>query len=320
MIELSDVTYTYKTKYQTVNALDGVSYRFVPGRFYAVVGSSGSGKSTLLSLVAGLDTPSSGSVIFNDKDTRNLNRDKYRLEHVSVIYQSLNLFPLLTAMENVTFNLEYKGTRGSKARKLASEKLESVGIDKGKHGRRPSMLSGGEQQRVAIARALAANTEIILADEPTGSLDSQNSTNVIALLKELAASENVCLIVVTHDPEVAESADVVIRLSDGKILEIIDRADSQAYVEEELQPSTYNIAIPSPEPVNPQPQTQPRPHPQQPSQQEPIQEQLQPQPTQRRPKSTRKSAPEPITTAPATTDSEEYSLEDIMKEFGKDNW
>lgn len=220
MIELSDVVYTYKSKYQKVNALDGVSYRFLPGKFYAIVGRSGSGKSTLLSLMAGLDTPTSGSVVFNESDTKKLDRDKFRLRHVSVIYQSLNLFPLLTAMENVTFNLEYKGTRRKKAKKLAAEKLESVGIEENKHKRFPSMLSGGEQQRVAIARALAAGTEIMLADEPTGNLDTENSTNIISLLKELAVSENVCLIVVTHDPEVAKRADVVIRLSDGKIIEV----------------------------------------------------------------------------------------------------
>jgi len=276
MIELKDVKYTYKTKYQKVNALDGVSYSFDTGKFYAVVGSSGSGKSTLLSLVAGLDTPTTGEVLFSGKDTRKLNRDKYRLEHVSVIYQSLNLFPLLTAIENVTFNLEYKGTRRSKARKLAADKLESVGIDKSKHGRRPSMLSGGEQQRVAIARALAANTEIILADEPTGSLDSENSRNVIVLLKELAASENVCLIVVTHDPDVAAAADEVIRLSDGKIIGITERANEQMHVEDVKVPEQIVLS--------------------------------------------EKSAHEPIITESQPSDSEEYSLDDIMKEFGKSDW
>ena len=216
---LYDVGYTYKSKYQTVTALGGVSYEFRPGYFYAIVGRSGSGKTTMLSLMAGLDVPTSGSVAFGEKSTKDINRDKFRLEHVSVIYQSLNLFPLLTAIENVMFPLEYCGMSRSKAKKLAVEKLESVGIDKPKHRRLPSMLSGGEQQRVAIARALAAKSEVILADEPTGNLDSENSLNIVQLLKDLAVSENVCVIVVTHDPAVAERADVVIKLSDGLIVD-----------------------------------------------------------------------------------------------------
>jgi len=215
---LENVEYTYKSKYQTVTALGGVSYEFLPGKFYAIVGRSGSGKTTMLSLMAGLDIPTNGIVSFGDKDTKDIDRDKFRLEHVSVIYQSLNLFPLLTAIENVTFPLEYTGMSKSEAKKIASEKLESVGIDKNKHNRLPSMLSGGEQQRVAIARALASKSEVILADEPTGNLDTENSMNIVELLKELAISENVCVIVVTHDPAVAEKADIVIKLSDGKII------------------------------------------------------------------------------------------------------
>ena len=216
-LTINDVSYSYKSKYQTVQALDGVSYTFEPGKFYAVIGRSGSGKTTLLSVIAGLDVPKSGSIVFGEKDTKKMDRDKLRLEHISVIYQSLNLFPLLTAIENVTFPLEYRGISGKKAKETAREKLESVGIDTSKHRRLPSMLSGGEQQRVAIARALASKTEIILADEPTGNLDTENSMNIVQLLKNLAVSENVCVIVVTHDPAVAECADVVIELSDGKI-------------------------------------------------------------------------------------------------------
>ena len=223
MLDIKNVTYTYKSKYQEVNALDNVNFAFETGKFYAIVGRSGSGKTTLLSLMAGLDIPTSGTIQYDSKSTSELNRDKYRLENVSVIYQSLNLFPLLTAIENVTFNLEYRGVKKAEAEKIAADCLEKVGIDKSMHNRLPSMLSGGEQQRVAIARALTANTEIILADEPTGNLDSENSKNVIALLRKFATSEHVCLIVVTHDPEVAESADVVIRFSDGKIVEVLEK-------------------------------------------------------------------------------------------------
>jgi len=217
MMTLNDVRYTYKNKYQTVHALDGVSYEFQTGKFYAVVGRSGSGKTTLLSLLAGLDIPTSGAVVFGGEDTKRIDRDNLRLEHVSVIYQSLNLFPLMTVMENVTFPMEYRGMTKAEAQKIAAKRLEAVGIDSQKHNRLPSMLSGGEQQRVAIARALANKAEVILADEPTGNLDTENSENIVGLLKNLAVSENVCVIVVTHDPDVADSADAVIRLSDGRI-------------------------------------------------------------------------------------------------------
>lgn len=216
-MRLVDVAYTYKTKHQSVRALDGVSFEFERGKFYAIVGKSGSGKTTMLSVMAGLDIPTDGIVAFGDTDTTQIDRDKFRLEHVSIIYQSLNLFPLLTVMENVTFPLTYKGVPKDEAESIATEKLESVGIDNEKFRRLPSMLSGGEQQRVAIARALASKSEIVLADEPTGNLDSENSMNIVKLLKDLAASENVCVMVVTHDPAVAECADVVLRISDGKI-------------------------------------------------------------------------------------------------------
>jgi len=217
-LSLKDVRYVYKMKAHTVNAVDGIDYEFQPGTFYAIVGRSGSGKTTLLSMIGGLDIPTSGSISFNEKDTKNIDRDRFRLDHVSIIYQSLNLLPLLTAIENVMFPLTYRGIPKAEAKKIAIEKLESVGIVPTMFKRLPSMLSGGEQQRVAIARALAAKTEIILADEPTGNLDTENSDNIVNLLKDLASRENVCVIVVTHDMAVAEKADVVVKISNGQIL------------------------------------------------------------------------------------------------------
>jgi len=221
-LSLLDVKYEYRNKYQTVHALAGVSCTFERGRFYAVIGKSGSGKTTMLSMLAGLDNPTSGRVtISSEKGTRSvrkMDKDKYRLNHISVIYQGLNLFPLLTAIENVMFPLEYKRIGKAKARKIAAAKLKSVGIDESMFRRLPSMLSGGEQQRVAIARALANKTEFLLADEPTGNLDTENSANIVLLLKELAKSENICVVVVTHDPAVSEQADIVLSISDGKIV------------------------------------------------------------------------------------------------------
>ena len=218
-LTVNNVKYEYRSKYQVVRALAGVSYNFERGRFYSVVGKSGSGKTTLLSLLAGLDNPTEGQILVGDRDVAKIDRDKYRLEHVSVIYQAYNLFPLLTAIENVMFPLEYKKMPKAEARRKAIEKLESVGLDASKHKRLPSMLSGGEQQRVAIARALANDTEFILADEPTGNLDTENSANIVSLLKDLAKKENVCVIVVTHDMDVASEADIMLKLSDGMVVD-----------------------------------------------------------------------------------------------------
>ena len=217
-LALEDVKYEYKGKYQTVHALAGVNYEFRRGRFYALMGKSGSGKTTLLSMLAGLDNPTNGDVFADGMSIRGVNRDLYRLRHISVIYQNLNLFPLLTALENVMFPLIYKKTPKGEARKVAAEKLLSVGIDELMFRRLPAMLSGGEQQRVAIARALANKTEVILADEPTGNLDSENGAIIVRLLKDLAKEDNLCVIVATHDASVSEQADEVLRVVDGVII------------------------------------------------------------------------------------------------------
>ena len=217
-LSLKDVKYEYRNKYQTTHALAGINYTFMRGRFYAIVGKSGSGKTTLLSMIAGLDNPTSGEVMVGETCVAGADRDKLRLEHISVIYQSLNLFPLLTVIENVMFPLEYKKIPRTEARRVAASKLRSVGIGEKMYKRLPSMISGGEKQRVAIARALANNTEFILADEPTGNLDSENSKNIILLLRKLAGDENVCVIAVTHDPEVAAVADVILKINDGVLV------------------------------------------------------------------------------------------------------
>ena len=218
-LTLDNVKYTYKSKYQTVNALKGISFEFHPGRFYALVGRSGSGKTTLLSLLAALDLPSEGAVLYRDTSTAELDRDIYHRDTVAVIYQSYNLLPLLTVMENVTFPLELKKIPAAKAKAIAEEKLRAVGLDETYFKRLPAMLSGGEQQRVAIARALASDAKIILADEPTGNLDTENSDIVFSLLQRLAHEEGYCVIVVTHDTSIAEKSDEVLRLKDGMLQE-----------------------------------------------------------------------------------------------------
>lgn len=214
-LSAKEVFYEYRNSFQTVKAVNGISYDFEPGRVYAVVGVSGSGKTTFLSLLAGLDIPTEGKIEFDGNATSDIDRDNYRLNHVSVIYQNFNLFYHLTVLENAAYPLYVKKMPKAAAEELAKEKLLKVGITESQFERLPNMLSGGEQQRVAIARALACGSEIILADEPTGNLDSKNSRNIVEILKNLAHEENRCVIIVTHDPSVAEAADIVLKMEDG---------------------------------------------------------------------------------------------------------
>ncbi len=216
-LQVSDVVYTYQTKYQTVRALNGVDAEFVPGHMYAVVGASGSGKTTLLSLLAGLDVPTDGDIFWDGTPTSKLDRDAYRREHVSVIYQNFNLFAHLTALENAAYPLYMRKMPRGEANDIARDRLFSVGMKEEQFSRMPNMLSGGEQQRTAIARALSAGSEVVLADEPTGNLDSENSKNIVDILKRLSYEEERCVIVVTHDPLVAGAADVTLQIKDGKI-------------------------------------------------------------------------------------------------------
>lgn len=214
-LSAKEVFYEYRNSFQTVKAVNGISYDFEPGRVYAVVGVSGSGKTTFLSLLAGLDIPTEGKIEFDGNATSDIDRDNYRINHVSVIYQNFNLFYHLTVLENAAYPLYVKKMPKAAAEELAKEKLLKVGITESQFKRLPNMLSGGEQQRVAIARALACGSEIILADEPTGNLDSKNSRNIVEILKNLAHEENRCVIIVTHDPSVAEAADIVLKMEDG---------------------------------------------------------------------------------------------------------
>lgn len=217
IITAENIIYTYKTRYQTVYAVNDVSAEFEAGRFYAIVGASGSGKTTLLSLLAGLDLPSKGTILWNGHSTAQLDRDDYRFHHVSMIYQNYNLFYDLTVLENTAYPLYMQKIHEKEANERARKALRAVGLDEQYERRLPNMLSGGEQQRVAIARALAAGNELILADEPTGNLDSENSRNIVEILQRLAHEEGRCVIVVTHDLAVADSADIQLYMRDGKL-------------------------------------------------------------------------------------------------------
>ena len=212
-LTLENVSYTYPggTSPVVKNATCG----FEAGKLYAVVGPSGSGKSTLLSMLAGLDVPREGDVILKEDNLKSLDLDKYRREGVSIIFQAFCLLPLLTVSENVCLPMEMQGIPASAAKQQAAEALVKVGIEESKHKRFPSALSGGEQQRVAIARSLCSGAPVLLADEPTGNLDGENTRIIMDILRRLAHEEGRCVIVVTHDPEVAEAADLVLRMKDG---------------------------------------------------------------------------------------------------------
>jgi len=217
VLRTEKVSFTYQSKYQKVRALDKVDCDFELGKFYAIVGQSGSGKTTLLSMLAGLGVPDEGQVLAGERTVREIGGERHRRENVSVIYQAFNLFPHLTILENVTYPMRIVRTPMRQAVPRAQELLAAVGLEDVDPRKRPAMLSGGQQQRVAIARALASEAKVLLADEPTGNLDSENGENIITLLKYLAREENRCIIVVTHDLEIAAQADVVYRMRDGKI-------------------------------------------------------------------------------------------------------
>lgn len=217
ILRAEDVSYSYQSKYQTVEAVKKVSCDFEAGKLYAVIGHSGSGKTTFLSLLAGLDLPTKGEIYIENNPVTKTDRDKYRRETASVVYQNFNLFPLLTAEENVMYPLRMNKVSKREARKEAHELLEEVGLPERIRKQLPTMMSGGEQQRVAIARALANRGKILLCDEPTGNLDTENTEVVVSLLKNLAHERGYCVIIITHDMEVADAADIVFRMQDGRM-------------------------------------------------------------------------------------------------------
>lgn len=219
MLEVRNVGYIYQGKYQSIEALKRVNCEFSAGKFYAVTGPSGSGKTTLLSLLAGLDLPTSGEILVEGCTMAAMDRDKYRREVASVVYQTFNLFPLLTALENVMYPMELLHMSKAAATEKAKRLIGEVGLGEKIYQQFPVMMSGGEQQRVSIARALAVGGKIILADEPTGNLDSANEENIVKILKTLAHEKGYLVIVITHNPKVSEQADTVYRMLDGELQE-----------------------------------------------------------------------------------------------------
>ena len=224
ILRTENLNFSYTNKFQTVHAVKDVTCGFRLGRAYAIVGKSGSGKTTLLSLLAGLELPTDGKVYYEDTATSDMDCDQYRRDHAAVIYQSYNLFPLLTAEENVMYPLKLKKMPASEAKAICHKQLAAVGIRPDQFKRLPSQLSGGEQQRVAIARALAAGNQIVLADEPTGNLDITNGEQVVEILLRLAHEEGRCVIIITHDLEIASQMDEIYMMRDG-ILELDEEGE-----------------------------------------------------------------------------------------------
>ena len=219
-LEARDVRYEYRTKLQLVRAVNGVSCVFEPGKVYAVVGASGSGKTTFLSLLAGLDVPAGGAITLDGKSTADLDRDAYRLEHVSVIYQNYNLFYHLTVLENAAYPLYVKKIAKKDADAVARRTLLRVGLTEEQLTRLPNMLSGGEQQRVAIARALAKKPRLLLCDEPTGALDYQTGKQILALLQRQSRENGMTVVIITHNSALTAMADRVIRVRSGQITDV----------------------------------------------------------------------------------------------------
>ncbi len=219
MIELKNVAKTVSSGDEQLTILHALSLEIPDGQFISIVGASGSGKSTLLGLIAGLDAPSSGQILIDGADITAMSEDKLatlRSEKIGFVFQSFHLIPSLTAYENVVIPLEIAGAKNAKNR--ANGLLESVELTNRAH-HYPSQLSGGEQQRIAIARAFANNPKILLADEPTGNLDSKNGRHIFDLMTELHRTNGSTLVLVTHDEELANVAQRLIRLKDGKIVD-----------------------------------------------------------------------------------------------------
>lgn len=206
LLELQDVTYRYKNTAEAV--LYQIKYNFEPGKFYSIIGESGAGKSTLLSLLAGLDSPVEGTILFQGEDIRNKGYSYHRMHHISLVFQNYNLIDYLSPLENIRLV----------NKKISKDILLELGLDESQIKRNVLQLSGG-QQRVAIARSLVSEAPVILADEPTGNLDPKTAGDIIDLLKSLAQKTGKCVIVVTHSKEVAQASDITLELKDKKLTE-----------------------------------------------------------------------------------------------------
>ena len=218
LMKIQDLIYKYENSKK--NVLNRINAEFDTGKVYAIVGKSGSGKTTLLSLISGLDVSTGGDILFNDKNLKEIDRDDYRAKSIGVVFQSYNLLLNATAVENIVLSMNISGSNEKDKKEYAYKLLEKMGIDRETADRKILKLSGGEQQRVGIARALAHNPDIIIADEPTGNLDSETEADIMVLLSNLAHQENKCVIIVTHSKKVSSYADDIYGIADGKLVAV----------------------------------------------------------------------------------------------------
>jgi len=229
MIEVKNVRKIYRMGAEKIYAVDDVSFDIMEGEFCCLFGTSGSGKSTLLNLMAGIEKLTSGQVIMKGKPIHSMNETKlarFRQNHLGFIFQSYNLMGTMTALENVEFPLVFKRIPKKRRRKQAKEMLVKVGLGN-RLNHKPKEMSGGQQQRVGIARAFVAKPSIVFADEPTGNLDTKTTKEVMDLMKQMARDNRQTIVMVTHDRSLAEYADKIIHISDGKIKEIIVRENKE---------------------------------------------------------------------------------------------
>ncbi|MBR4973454.1 MAG: ABC transporter ATP-binding protein [Clostridia bacterium] len=202
ILSLQNISFSYGR----IPVLQNISYEFEKGKMYCIVGKSGAGKTTLLSLLSGLASPSSGEIVYDNKNVAKIDKYTFRSKYIGVVFQSFNLITKYTALENVILSMDVAGYKTKNKKQRATELLNSVGLDEDEANRRVLKLSGGQQQRVAIARALSYNPDIILADEPTGNLDTETQNEIMGIFRELA-NQGKCVILVSHSPDVAAMCD-----------------------------------------------------------------------------------------------------------------
>lgn len=212
VLTIKDVNYRYKDAKKDDYVLKNINYFFEKGKVYSIKGKSGSGKTTLLSLISGLENKYEGEIFYKSKELKKMDLDLYRNTNIGIVFQSYNLLPHLTAIENIILSMDISKVKFDNKRQKAIELMKSVGLNETLGDRRVLKLSGGEQQRVAIARSLSYNPEIILADEPTGNLDKETEDEILEIFSRLAHKENKCVIIVTHSSNVCDKSDIVYEL------------------------------------------------------------------------------------------------------------
>lgn len=212
ILKLENVGYRYKDAPKDSYVFKNINYEFEQGKMYAIKGKSGSGKTTLLSLITGLEKCTEGNVLYNGKELKKMNLDTYRNTDIGIVFQSYNLLPSLTAVENIILSMDVSKVKIKSKKQKALELMRSVGLSDDQAKRKILKLSGGEQQRIAIARSLSYNPKIIIADEPTGNLDKDTENDILNIFEHLAKEENKCIIIVTHSQNVCNKADIVFEL------------------------------------------------------------------------------------------------------------